>query len=113
MSMTAVPSLHVLITNVDENTPNVRSELRSSTLGGREASIFAETDRIAPNTIEITGIAPGNYQLALQTYGKGEIKPETLRSQAINISGEGEIDLAKTATLLSVTGLVTFEGAAK
>jgi len=81
MALVAVPALHLQIANLDENAGNVQPMLRGKGLDGGDVFVYAETNRISPDKMEITGIAPGNYKVSLQTFGRRVEDPKVFANK--------------------------------
>lgn len=113
ITLSAVPALHLRITNVSSDTPqNIHGMVMQISLGGSQSVVLqSQIYNISPGIMELAGVPPGHYALDLQTSNpSGE--PQNSEHQTIDVSSNGEIDARESVAAATVSGTVKFEGAA-
>lgn len=104
VTLTAVPALHVRIVNSND-AGNVI--LFQPTFDGMKMPLFADSDEVAPGTIEINGIAPGHYILNLVSRS-GDVADR--QDREVDLEGDQEIDASRRpASVVNITGKVHLE----
>ena len=105
VALTSVPAIHVRLVNV-ASIGNVI--LFQPTFDGMKMPLFADTDEVAPGTIEINGIAPGHYILNLMSRGE---EGADRQDREVDLTGDQEIDASRRpASIVSISGKVHLEG---
>ena len=105
VALTSVPAIHVRLVNV-ASLGNVI--LFQPTFDGMKMPLFADTDEVAPGTIEINGIAPGHYILNLMSRGE---EGADRQDREVDLTGDQEIDASRRpASIVSISGKVHLEG---
>jgi len=133
----AVPALHLRLTNQNPGSQNPNSQnpnsqnpnsqnpnsqnqdsaagfeeamLKQTLLGGTEVFVETQTVSIAPNTIEISGVPPGHYDLSVVTAKeKNGVGTSSSRHQTVNVSSSGDVDPSRGSELAAISGTVIFE----
>jgi len=128
----AVPALHLRLTNQNPGSQNPNSQnpnsqnpisqnqdsaagfeeamLKQTLLGGTEVFVETQTVSIAPNTIEISGVPPGHYDLSVVTANeKNGVGTSSSRHQTVNVSSSGDVDPSRGSELAAISGTVIFE----
>lgn len=104
MTVTAVPSLHLRVTNLADAGNVV---VFQPTFEGLKVSLLADSDEVSPGTVEVSGIAPGHYILNLQSSGA---ESSHRQDREIDLSGDQEIDASRhPASIASIAGTVHLE----
>lgn len=112
MMLRAVPALHLRLSSQDPAaTPGVEEAmLKQTLLGGTEVFIESQMVNISPNAVEISGIAPGHYDLSVVTRKeKNGVGTSNIRHQSVNVSGSGDLDASRGSELGAISGTVIFE----
>lgn len=108
ITLSAVPALHLRIATAGMNSsPNsgVGANVSGRAPGGASIPVQAPTISAA-GEMEITGIAPGDYELSLNSFGKESHN----WIQSVRLTEDAEIDGLRSRTPASVTGVVTLDG---
>ncbi len=104
VALTAVPAVHVRIVNLND-AGNVT--LFQPTFDGGKMPLFADTDEVAPGTIELNGVAPGHYILNLVSRN-GDVADR--QDREVDLTGDQEIDASRhSASVVTITGRVHLE----
>ena len=108
ITLSAVPALHLRIATAGmSSSPNsgFGAEVSRRGLGG--TSIPVQTPSMnATGVIEITGLAAGDYEVNLNSFGKESHN----WTQSVQLTEDAEIDGLRSLTPPSVTGVVTLDG---
>ena len=114
ITLSAVPALHLHLTNVSlDSSQNVQVTLTQSVFGNSGFYVNAQTNRRNPDVFEVTGIAPGHYDINLQISSPDKDNKNTTpssRHQTATLLRDGEIDATKGSESALVSGIVEFEG---
>jgi hypothetical protein len=116
ISLRAVPALHLRLTNQNPDSPFAiaGANLRQTLIGGNEVFVETQTENDDPSTVEISGIAPGRYDLGVETTTqKNGGGSSSSRHQAVNLSSSGSLDAGAGSELATVSGTVIFEDQAQ
>ncbi|HTC92290.1 MAG TPA: carboxypeptidase-like regulatory domain-containing protein [Terriglobales bacterium] len=119
ITLRAVPALHLLLTNQnpDSHFSIAGANLKQTLIGGNETFVeFVETavENVDPSGIEISGIAPGRYDVGVETTKeKDGGVGSSPRHQTANISSSGSLDASAGSELATVSGTVIFEDQAQ
>jgi hypothetical protein len=104
VTLTAVPALHVRVVNMND-AGNVI--LFQPTFDGGKMPLFADTDEVAPGTVEINGIAPGHYILNLMSRSEDV---SDRQDREVDLAGDQEIDAGRRpASVVTISGKVHLE----
>jgi hypothetical protein len=106
IALRPIPALHVTIRSSSPNEseqswPQVTQHLAD----GIEQGIPTQTQQLAPGLIEITGLPPGRFNLALVSQ-KGN---ESTRSQTVQLASDSEISAPETLSSSSLSGVVKMD----
>jgi len=101
-----VPAVHVKLRSPAESSDPVAVNVMERVFDGAEQPAQAQTLRSPEGEFEITGIAPGDYQVTVQRFGK---ETQTWRIRAA-LRGDGEITVATPPATVAVKGVVKMEG---
>ena len=116
ITLRAVPALHLQVTNQNPDSPFAiaGASLRQTLIGGTEIFLETQTENDDPSRVEISGIAPGRYDIGVETTKEknGGVSSSS-RHQTVNISGNGSLDASAGSELATVNGMVIFEDQAQ
>jgi len=115
ITLSAVPALHLRLTNASlDSSQNVQVTFTQSVFGNSGFFVNAQTNRRSdPDALEVTGIAPGHYDINLQISSRDNGNKNTTpssRHQTATLLRDGEIDATKGSESALVAGIVEFEG---
>lgn len=113
VSLTPVPAIHLRIhapnINLDqEHRPQVSVLLTQRLFGAAPTAVAGQTIQNDNGDFEISGIAPGQFDVTLQSYGK-DARSWT---QTINASGDSEINMIGSTPAAVVSGKIKLDDAA-
>jgi Carboxypeptidase regulatory-like domain len=112
--MQAVPSVHVLLTNlpIDQENPNgINISATQKVLGSVDLGMAVAVTQIAPGEYEVAGLAPGELTFIV---GARSIRHDQHRTFSTNVADGNTIDTASTAgPAASVSGRVILPPAAE
>jgi hypothetical protein len=108
----AVPALHLRLTSQDTSMAGIdEAMLKQTLLGGTEVYMETQTVNIGPDAVEISGVAPGRYDLGVVSRKeKNGIGTSTARHQTVTVSASGNLDASSGSELAAISGTVVFEG---
>jgi hypothetical protein len=95
--MQAVPSVHVLLTNlpIDSDNPNsINISATQKALGSVDLGMSIALAQIAPGEYEVAGLPPGEITFII---GAGGIRQDQQRRFSLNVADGNTIDTAATA----------------
>ncbi len=107
MTLRPVPALHLRIVNLPEGQKTVRVDASPMWPGG--AGSYQSTVNSEGNTVEINGLAPGQYDIQLISMEKNDAAPT--RYLTVSARSSGDLDVAGAVAYAPVAGVVQFEGA--
>jgi hypothetical protein len=108
----AVPALHLRLTSQDTASLAGIDEamLKQTLLGGTEVYMETQTVNIGPNAVEISGVAPGRYDLGVVSRKeKNGIGTTTARHQPLSVTASGDVDASAGSEMASISGTIVFE----
>jgi hypothetical protein len=110
VSLAPVPAIHLRIhapsANLDrELRPQVSAMLTQRLFGGAPTAVAGQTIQNDNGDFEISGIAPGQFDVTLQSYGK-DARSWT---QTINVSGDSEINMIGSTPSAVVSGKIKLD----
>jgi hypothetical protein len=110
VSLTPVPAIHLRIhaprANLDrELRPQVSAMLTQRLFGGTPTAVAGQTVQNDNGDFEISGIAPGQFDVTLQSYGKDQRS----WTQTINASGDAEVNMSGTTPSVVVGGKIKLD----
>jgi hypothetical protein len=107
MALRPVPAIHVRLPDV-EMKPNMGSQVTVSALGpGGQKIMVNPTFMGVNNHQELTGIAPGRYEISMQMFENNH--SQLIGAKTVDLQNGSAIDLSSSSRL-SVSGHITFEG---
>lgn len=114
MLLNTVPAMHVKIANTDPATP-IQPMVTAQAFGQDVFMnpMMMRVGRGAQGGMEIA-LPPGHYDVALRSFAmaeRGNGPPPVISKQAIDVSGDTQIDASRPSEAAAVTGSVKFEGA--
>jgi len=116
ITLRAVPALHLQLANQNPDLPFAiaGASLKQTLIGGNEVFIETQTENDDPSMVEISGIAPGRYDLGVETTKEknGGVSSSS-RHQTVNLSSNGSLDASAGSELATVSGMVIFEDQAQ
>lgn len=116
ITLRAVPALHLELVNQNPNSPFAiaGASLKQTLIGGNETFIETQIENVNPSRVEISGIAPGRYDLGVETTKEknGGVSSSS-RHQTVSISSSGSLDASAGSELATVSGTVIFEDQAQ
>ncbi len=116
ITLRAVPALHLQLTNQNPDLPFTiaGASLKQTLIGGNEVFIETQTENDDPSMVEISGIAPGRYDLGVETTKEknGGVSSSS-RHQTVNLSSNSSLDASAGSELATVSGMVIFEDQAQ
>jgi len=105
--LTPVQSLHLTIrTGSSEGNPPIQPNFREKVFG-EPWGFLQPTIQWGQGEVEVSGVAPGDYELNLIRPGGREGSP---RNQEVSLQGDTEIDASSAASLESIHGVLKFDG---
>jgi hypothetical protein len=108
----AVPALHLRLISQEPGSMAGIDEamLKQTLLGGTEVYMESQTVNIGPNAVEISGIAPGRYDLGVVAgKEKDGVGTSTARHQTVSITASGSLDASGGSELAAISGTLVFE----
>jgi hypothetical protein len=108
----AVPALHLRLTSQEPGSMAGIDEamLKQTLLGGTEVYMETQTVNIGPNAVEISGIAPGRYDLGVVAgKEKDGVNTSSARHQTVSITASGNLDASAGSELAAISGTLVFE----
>jgi len=110
LGLSPVPALHLrLMTGDPERSSRVAARLVRSWPDGLSVPVPAQTTYTGQGVIELTGVPPGHYELAVQSpNGKGE----GASSRELDLANDASMELKDASSGVALSGVVQFEGAA-
>ena len=114
LTLMPVPAVHLIVNVPEDGKPEWVSSshvpgnvmLSQQVFDSYQANVYAEQTRIGKGVVEISGIAPGRFDVKLQTFGK---TPAT-REEEVDVGGNAAIDAPAKTSQVSIRGTVTVEG---
>ncbi len=105
LTLAAVQCVHLRLTDsAVQPGQSLNATLREN-IFGTSLPIPATLNAAGPGDLEISGLAPGQYSLQLQTFGNNVVS----REQQIDVSDNSEIMFANNAMSPSIKGMVQSE----
>jgi hypothetical protein len=102
-----VPALHLHITGVhQEPDAGFGANLSQRVFDSSNIPVEAQTTALNGD-MEISGAAPGQYELHLQSFGKNAASS----SQVLNVSDDADITAAQDVASPTISGIVRLDGA--
>jgi protocatechuate 3,4-dioxygenase beta subunit len=110
VSLTPVPAIHLRVHAPGPNSdgelrPQVSAMLTERLFGGAPTAVAGQTIQNDHGEFVISGIAPGQFDVTLQSYGK-DAKSWT---QTINVSGDSEINMTGSTPSAVVSGKIKLD----
>src|SRR5437773_748281 len=108
VALAAVPALHMRIRTAGmslSSDSGFGANVSRSGPGGTSIPVQAPSMSV-PGVVEITGLAPGDYELNLNSFGKESHN----WTQNVRLTEDAEIDGVRTRTPATVTGVVMLDG---
>jgi hypothetical protein len=110
VSLTPVPAIHLRVhapsPNLDrELRPQVSAMLTQRLFGGAPTAVAGQTIQNDNGEFEISGIAPGQFDVTLQSYGK-DARSWT---RTINVFGDSEINMMGSTPSAVVSGRIKLD----
>ncbi len=107
ISLVPVPAAHLHVTFANREPGQFTNAMITvRAFGTAAAQIPAQTLRSGDGTLDIGGIAPGRYELTLESFGK---TPES-RTQLLDVSGDADVNGAAASSAGGVSGTVVLSG---
>lgn len=103
-----VQSLHLTIRNNNPDGthpifPNFQQRIFGTPAGAVQPTVVS-----GPEEIEVSGIAPGDYEVGLV---RANQKEQVVRNQELNLQGDTELDASSGAALAEIHAQIKFDGA--
>jgi protocatechuate 3,4-dioxygenase beta subunit len=113
VSLTPVRAIHlrIKVPNSDGASPEkqqVSTMITQRLFDGTEIPVTGQTMQRENGELEISGIAPGQFEVTTQSYGKD---PKSW-TQTVNLAGDSEIGVIGNASVGSVSGTIQLDGQA-
>ncbi len=110
MTLRPVPAMHVRLSNAETKSGmSLGTSVFALGPGGQRIMVNAVSG-FTGNNQELSGIAPGRYELSMQTYENGH--QQIIGSKTMDLQNGSEVDVS-SVTRCSISGQITFEGKAR
>jgi hypothetical protein len=106
LTLTAVPALRVRVRHIYSDPTQTRSASLQQTVFSNPIRPPSQGERTVDDSVEITGIAPGQYVLDVQSFGPAP----SSRSTVIDLSANMEIDANGVTAPSTIRGVVQMDG---
>jgi hypothetical protein len=107
ITLQPIPALHLIIRSPSPGEPNQSERFWANItqpLGdGLEEHVQARSQEIAPGVIEVSGLPPGRFTLALNSSKGNE---STTRSQVLQVIQDAEINASEALPSSSISGVI-------
>jgi protocatechuate 3,4-dioxygenase beta subunit len=102
-----IPALHVLVrTPATDPNQGIHIQVTQSLGEGREVHIPVAVNQVSPGLMEVSGVPPGQLNIALMTSNGNAT---TRRTQNVQVSNDAEIDTAQSAPSVVVSGILKMD----
>jgi protocatechuate 3,4-dioxygenase beta subunit len=113
VSLTPVRAIHLRIQvpnsdGVSAEKQQVSTMITQRLFDGTEIPVTGQTMQKENGEFEISGIAPGQFEVTMQSYGKD---PKSW-AQTVNLAGDSEISVTGNASTGTVSGAIQLDGQA-
>jgi protocatechuate 3,4-dioxygenase beta subunit len=106
MVLSPVPALHLRITGID-SSHGVAANLTERSMSGYRIPLNTRQMNFGNQEIEIAGIAPGQFDLTLQTGGTNPV----VRQEHLDMTGDARTDVAAARDTPTINGLIRLDSA--
>jgi len=107
ISLVPVAAVHIHVANASREPGQfTNAVVAAQAFGTTAAQIPAQTSRAGDGSLDIGGIAPGQYELTLESFGKTQ---ET-RTQLVDVSGDANVDATGAGSASGLSGTVQVPG---
>ena len=111
ISLQPVPALHVRV-NTGSSNPEWQSNasLQEIIFGGTPIPVYADSIQVSPGVMEVAGIAPGHYNMTINSWDNNGM--QALQERSVNVSRSGEVDASSANSLIQLSAMVRLEAVA-
>ena len=106
ITLQPIPALHLTIRSPSSGPPNQSEQFWANVTqfvaDGVEEHVQTQSQQVAPGIIELSGLPPGRFTLALHS-SKGN---ESTRSQLIQLAQDAEINASEALSSSSISGVI-------
>ena len=106
ISLNAVPAVHLSVARASSDAAQPANGIVEETFGNAVIPVPAQEDTVSSGELEINGLAPGHYLLAIESLGNGGQD----RAKSIDVAGDAELDASEASAGVRIQGVVQFEG---
>lgn len=106
IQLNAVPALHLRVETGDtKSQPGMGVGVLADVFGISQWVPGTSNVQNSAGEVIVSGLAPGDYTLSMNSYGK-----DATRSEFVRLSGDEEIDLSSAPSAASISGVVFVDG---
>lgn len=106
MRLAAVPALHLRVRAAGaEDAENLRADVTQRIFDGPGQPVQGESMQPERGEVEVGGIAPGEYEIQVQSYGKN---PQSW-AQPLTVSGDADVTVGRQTAGATVKGTIRME----